>query len=122
MAGGFGAEGEDGAAEFVADGDGEFFFCYGVGGYWGEAVEGWLVLRELGSGRWEWKAYLGPAKYSWRSGGVCQCLLVVVIEELRRRIPVPQIPTKAGCTLTCPSINCSGGAGTSCSILTSSLP
>ena len=37
MAWGFGAEGEDGAAEFVADGDGEGFFGYGVGGYGGEA-------------------------------------------------------------------------------------
>ena len=39
MAGRFGAEGEDCAAEFVADGDGEFFFCDGVRGYGGEAGE-----------------------------------------------------------------------------------
>jgi len=45
VAGGFGAEGEDGAAEFVADGDGEFFFCYGVGGYWGEVGTGEVFVE-----------------------------------------------------------------------------
>jgi hypothetical protein len=47
---------------------------------------------------------------------------VVMFGEVQCGIPVPQIPTNAGCTLTCPSSNCSGGAATSCSILTSSLP
>ena len=39
----FGAEGDDGAAEFVADGYGEGFFGYGVGGHGGEAGKWWLV-------------------------------------------------------------------------------
>lgn len=70
VGGGFGAEGEDGAAEFVADGYGEGFFRYGVGGYGGEAG---MVVRFVGvlGGVGTGEAYLGPAKYSWRSGGGC---------------------------------------------------
>jgi hypothetical protein len=49
-------------------------------------------------------------------------LAVVMSGVVQYGVPVPQMPTNAGCTLTCPSSNCSGGAATSCSILTSSLP
>lgn len=43
MAGWFRAEGDDGAAEFVADGYGEGFFCYWVGCDGRETEAGMLV-------------------------------------------------------------------------------